>query len=58
MNTYNAYFNGRTIEVTATTSVEAQQKAMSIFKAKKSWMISIILAAKDGKPVEFSPGAI
>ena len=58
MNTYNAYFNKKVIEVEAETSAAAQEEATKIFKAKKSWMVTVILAAKNGKPVEFNPGAI
>jgi hypothetical protein len=58
MNTYNAYFNRKIIEVEAETSAEAQSIAAKLFKAKKSWMVTVILAAKNGKPVEFNPGAI
>lgn len=36
MNGYKAFFNGKSIDVRANTSYEAQQKAVAIFKPAKS----------------------
>jgi len=47
MHTYAAFYKGRKIEVKATTSYEAQQKAAKELKAKKSWEVAIVLADKE-----------
>jgi hypothetical protein len=51
MNGYIAFYKGKRIEVYANSSFEAQTKAAAIFKAKKSWEVSVVLAEKDGKEV-------
>ena len=51
MNGYIAYYKGKQIEVYANTSYEAQTKASAIFKAKKSYDVSVYLAQKDGVQV-------
>jgi hypothetical protein len=43
MNIYNAFYNGKSIEVEADSSYHAQLKAAEIFKAKKSYMVTIAL---------------
>ena len=51
MNGYIAFWRGKQIEVHAPTSYEAQKKAAAIFKARKSYEVTVVLAEKDGKPV-------
>ena len=52
MNKYIAFYNQKKIEVEATTSYEAQQKAVKEFKAKKSWMVHVHLCERaDGSTV-------
>jgi hypothetical protein len=51
MNTYIAYYKGKQIAVSAATSYEAQQKAALVFKARKSYDVTVVLAAKEGAPV-------
>lgn len=51
MNQYVAFYRTKRIEVEANTTYEAQQKAAVILKAKKSWEVTVMLAAKDGVPV-------
>jgi hypothetical protein len=51
LNGYIAYYKGKQIEVYANTSYEAQTKASAIFKAKKSYDVSVYLAQKDGVQV-------
>ena len=48
---YIAFYKGKRIEVYANTSYEAQQKAAALFKAKKSYEVSVMLAEKDGQAV-------
>ena len=51
MNGYKAFFKGKTCEVTAATSYEAQQKAAAIFKARKTYDVTVILCEKQGETV-------
>jgi hypothetical protein len=53
MNGYIAFYNGKRIELCASSSYEAQQKAAAVFKPPKSkaHMVSVMLAELDGKPV-------
>lgn len=46
MNTYQAFYHGREITVTADTSYRAQLAAAAMFKAKKSYEVTVILATK------------
>ena len=47
MNGYKAFYRGKSIEVYADTSYQAQQKAATQFKAKKSWEVSVYLCEKN-----------
>jgi hypothetical protein len=49
MNGYIATYRGKKTEVHAETSYEAQQKAVAIFKAKKSFDVSVYLCEKEGE---------
>jgi hypothetical protein len=51
MNGYIAIYKGRRIEIYAATSYEAQQKAATIFKAKKHYEVIIMLAEKNGQQI-------
>ena len=55
MNGYIAFYKGKQREVYANTSFEAQQKAAEMFKAKKSYEVTVVLAEKDGKQVTHKP---
>lgn len=54
MNKFTAIYKGRTIEVEASSSYMAQQKAAAIFKTKKPWLIALMATVVDGKPVVHS----
>jgi hypothetical protein len=43
MRTYKAFFRGRNVEVQAETSYAAQLKAAALFKAKKSYEVTVVL---------------
>jgi hypothetical protein len=43
MNGYKAFFKGKSIEVYAETSAQAQKSAAVIFKARKSWQVTVVL---------------
>jgi hypothetical protein len=53
---YVCLYNQKRFEVYAGTKYEAQQKAEAHFKIPKAkkWMLSVLLAEKDGKVVEQS----
>ena len=51
MNGYIAFYKGKKKEVMAESSYEAQKKASVLFRAKKSYEVTVVLAEKDGKPV-------
>ena len=46
-HTYKAFYKGKSIEVTAPSSYEAQKKAAQQFKAKKSYDVEVKLVKKD-----------
>jgi hypothetical protein len=56
MNGYKAFYKGKSIEVYAHTSLEAQTKAAAQFKIKKQSQVDVYLCEKDvpvdaqGKP--------
>ncbi len=52
MNGYICFYKGKQVEVYADTSYAAQQKAAVLFKAKKSYDITVMLAEKDGEVYE------
>jgi len=51
MFTYIAFYRGKQIEVKALRSFDAQEIAAKQFKARKSYEVTVMLAAKDGTPV-------
>ena len=51
MNGYKAFYRNKTVEVYANTSFEAQTKAASLFKAKKSWEVTVVLCELNGEQV-------
>ena len=58
MNGYITYYRGKTHEVHANTSYEAQQLAAKFFKAKKSYEVNVMIAEKDGVQVVHSTASI
>jgi hypothetical protein len=55
MNGYVCFYRGKRCEVHATTTYEAQKKAAVVFKAKKTYDVSVTLAEKDGETVIHKP---
>jgi hypothetical protein len=49
MNGYKAFYKGKTCEVYADTTYQAQQLAAQQFKAKKSYEVTVMLCEKDGE---------
>lgn len=55
MNGYKAFYKGKELEVYADSSYQAQLKAAQLFKAKKSYDVSVILCERaDGSVVTHS----
>ena len=52
MNTYIAYYRGKQVKVEALSSYAAQIEAAKVFKAKKSYEVTVILANEQGQPRE------
>ena len=50
-NIYIALYKNKKIEVQASSSYEAQQRAAKQFNAKKSYEVTVMLAEKDGKQI-------
>lgn len=51
MNGYQAFYNGRSIEVFAHTSSAAQRTAAQQFKARNAWEVTVMLCEMNGHPV-------
>lgn len=51
MNGYKAFYKGKSIDIMANTSYEAQKLAALKFKAKKSYEVTVILCEKQGEQV-------
>ncbi|KKL87072.1 hypothetical protein LCGC14_1938370 [marine sediment metagenome] len=58
MNGYKAFYKGKSIEVSANTSYEAQEKAAKVFKARKSYQVAIVICEKAGEQVIHSTADI
>ena len=43
---YVCFYRGKRIEVYASSSFDAQEKAAKMLKAKKSWEVTVVLAEK------------
>jgi hypothetical protein len=50
-NGYVCFYRNSRIEVYASTSYEAQTKAAALFKARKQYEVTVVLAEKGGDPV-------
>jgi hypothetical protein len=55
MNGYKAFYKGKSIEIHANTSYEAQQLAVKEFKAKKSYEVTVVLCEMKSKQVVHTP---
>ncbi len=58
MNGYVAFYRGKRIEVESDSSYHAQIEAARIFKARKSFEVTVMLAERDGAPVAHSTAAL
>jgi len=58
MNGYKVFYKGKTMEVYAESSYQAQRKAAALFKAKKSYQVTVILCEKNGKQITHDPAIL
>lgn len=58
MFTYVAFYKDKQLTVNALRSYDAQLIAAKLFKAKKSYEVTVILAAKEDKPVTHDPAIL
>ena len=54
-NGYIAFYKGKQIEVRADTAYDAQCRAAALFKARKTYEVTVVLAEKDGQQVTHNP---
>jgi hypothetical protein len=55
INSYKAFYRDRVVEVQAETTFGAQVLASEMFKAKKSYEVSVVLCEREGKQVTHKP---
>jgi len=55
MNGYIAFYKDKKIEIYADNSYQAQLKAAKLFKAKKSYEVTVVLAELNGHQVTHMP---
>jgi hypothetical protein len=58
MNTYECFWKSKRITVEADTTYSAQLKAQALFKAKKSYEITVMLVALNGNQYTHDPATI
>lgn len=58
MNGYKAFYKGKTVNVYADSSYKAQLDAAKLFKAKKSYQVTVVLCEKKGKGIIQDPSII
>lgn len=58
MNGYICFYKGKKVEILADSTYAAQKKAAEIFKAKKPFEITVMLAEKEGNPVVHSTSGL
>ena len=52
---YRAFYRGKSIDITALRSFDAQEKAATIFKARKRWEVTVVLCERqDGSTITHS----
>jgi hypothetical protein len=59
MFTYECFYKSKRISVKAFRSYDAQREAAKIFKARKSWEVTVVLAADQfGEPIIHSTASL
>ena len=54
MNGYICFYKNKRCEVHANTALEANERAAKLFKARKTYDVTVVLAEKDNQPVVHS----
>lgn len=52
MRTYQAFYRGRNLTVTAASQFDAQKQAAILFKARRAWDVAVVLADVPVKTAE------
>jgi len=55
MNTYKAFYKGRTMELQAETQLKARDKAAEALKARKAYDVSVVLLAVGEREIVHAP---
>ena len=60
MNGYKAFYSGKSIEIKASTSYNAQQIAATRFKLRpgNAWKVTVVLCEKNGEQVSHSTSEV
>lgn len=58
MHGYKAFYKGKTTDVYADTSYQAQQAAAKYFKARKAYDVTVVLCELDGDQVTHSTAGV
>lgn len=59
MFTYECFYKNKRMTVLALRSIDARDKAAKLFKARKAYEVTVVLAARqDGTPVIHSTASI
>jgi hypothetical protein len=58
MNGYVAFYKGKRIEVHAESQLAARDKAAALFKARKAYDVTVVLAEKSGEQVAHDPAML
>jgi len=51
LNGYKAFYKGKTLDVYASTSIQARDKAARLFKARKAYDVTVVLCELAGSQV-------
>lgn len=55
INSYKAFYRDRVVEVQAETTFGAQVLASEMFKARKSYEVSVVLCEREDKQINHKP---
>jgi hypothetical protein len=53
MFTYECFYKNKRTTVTALRSIDAQEKAAKLFKARKNWEVTVVLVEKPVSAASF-----
>jgi hypothetical protein len=55
---YKCFYKGKSVDVSALRSFDAQQAAAKLLKAKRPYEVKVVLAAANGVPVPVDPASL